>query len=141
MNIDFAVTCDYALIDRFGKLSVLGIFEHIWVQEFPTIHPRMHLVIRFKGRRTEIGDHKVDIEFTDEAGTSFMTGQGMVSFAEPPAGVVDIEAGTVLIFDVPLHHAGRYTFRITVDGDLKYDVPLTVGRREDTVGTAVQELA
>jgi len=25
---------DYALVDQSGKMSVLGIFQHIWVQQF-----------------------------------------------------------------------------------------------------------
>jgi hypothetical protein len=73
MNIDFAVVCDYAIIDRFGKLSVLGIFQHIWVSQFPTVHPRMHLVIRLKGARTEIGEHKVKIRLTNQDGKEVIT--------------------------------------------------------------------
>src|SRR5438094_535370 len=46
MYLDFAVIADYALVDQAGKLSVLGIFQHIWVQQFPAMHPRLHLVLR-----------------------------------------------------------------------------------------------
>ena len=53
MNVDFAVVCDYAIVDQYGKLSVLGIFQHIWVPQLPAVHPRLHLVIRLKGKRTE----------------------------------------------------------------------------------------
>src|SRR5207245_1782142 len=35
VHLDFAVIADYALVDQAGKLSVLGIFQHIWVQQFP----------------------------------------------------------------------------------------------------------
>ena len=66
MNIDFAVVCDYALVDQFGKLSVIGVFHHIWVQQFPTVHPRLHLVIRLKGTRTEVGQHDVQIRLLNE---------------------------------------------------------------------------
>ena len=48
MYLDFAVIADYALVDQAGKLSVLGIFQHIWVQQFPAMHPRLHLVLRLK---------------------------------------------------------------------------------------------
>ena len=56
MHLDFAVVADYALVDQAGKISVLGIFQHIWVQQFPAMHPRLHLVLRLKGKRTEIGE-------------------------------------------------------------------------------------
>ncbi len=132
MQIDFAVCCDYAVIDRFGKLSVLGIFQHIWVGTFPAIHPRLHLVVRLKGRRTEIGDHRVRLQLLDDDDREIMNGDGTVTFSEPPAGVLEIEAGAVLVFDVPFEHAGSYRFEITIDEDVHAVVPLTVGQGPTT---------
>jgi hypothetical protein len=126
MKVDLALACDYAIIDQFGKLSVLGIFEHIWVQEFPVVHPRLHLVMRLKGRRTEIGDHEVNIRLVDENGEEIISGDGTVTFSEPPAGVVEIEAGTVLLFDVPFERPGKYTFEIAIDDSVEASVPITV---------------
>jgi hypothetical protein len=51
-----------------------------------------------------------------------------VNFAEPPAGVTEIEAAAVLVFDVPFPHAGQYRFEITVDGERKATVPITVSQ-------------
>ena len=126
MHVDFAVVADYALVDQSGKISVLGIFQHIWVQQFPAMHPRLHLVLRLKGKRTEVGEHGVQIRLADEEGAEILGGNGTVTFAEPPAGVVDIEAGAILVFDVPFPHPGVYTFDITVDGERKAEVPITV---------------
>jgi hypothetical protein len=126
MKIDFAVVCDYALIDRYGKLSVLGIFHHIWVSQFPTVHPRLHLVIRLKGARTEIGEHKVRIRLIDSDGREIINGDGEVNFSEPPAGVLEVEAGAVLVFDVPFEKAGKYQFEIEVDNAVHTAVPVTV---------------
>ncbi|UCG86980.1 MAG: hypothetical protein JSW71_00055 [Gemmatimonadota bacterium] len=126
MKIDFAVVCDYALIDRYGKLSVLGIFHHIWVSQFPTVHPRLHLVLRLRGARTEIGEHKVQIKLIDADGREIITGDGEVSFSEPPAGVLEVEAGAVLVFDVPFENAGKYQFEIEVDAAVRTAVPITV---------------
>ena len=128
MHLDFAVIADYALVDQAGKLSVLGIFQHVWVQQFPAMHPRLHLVLRLKGKRTEIGEHQVQIKLLDEEDTEVLGGNGAVNFAEPPAGVTDIEAGAILVFDVPLPHAGSYRFEITVDGETKAAVPLTASQ-------------
>jgi hypothetical protein len=128
MKIDFAVVCDYALVDQYGKLSVLGIFQHIWVAQFPTVHPRLHLVVRLKGKRTEVGQHRLVIQLVDEAGTRILNGDGLVTFNEPPAGVVEIEAGTVLAFDVPFREPGRYQFHVSVDGQAETVVPITVSQ-------------
>lgn len=106
---------------------MLGIFQHVWVQAFPAVHPRTHLVLRVRGRRTEIGTHTIRIRFIDDQGAELLGGDGTVQFGEPPAGVVDVEAGAVLVFDVPLPHAGSYAFEITLDGGAATRVPLTAG--------------
>jgi hypothetical protein len=38
---------------------------------------------------------------------------------------VDVEAGAVLVFDIPLARAGHYRFEITLDGSSVTQVPLT----------------
>jgi hypothetical protein len=126
MNIDFAVVCDYALVDQFGKLSVIGLFQHIWVQKFPTIHPRLHLVIRLRGSRTEVGQHDVQIRLLNEEDEEIINGEGKVNFPEPPAGVLEVEAGAVLAFDVPFKKPGKYRFEIKVDSGAEAVVPIAV---------------
>ena len=132
MKVDLALICDYALIDQYGKLSVMGIFEHIWVHNFPVVHPRLHLVMRIKGRRTELGEHSVGIRLLDDNDAEVIRGDGTVTFAEPPAGVIEVEAGTVLVFDVPLDHAGDYRFEISIDDEHQATVPVTVGVAPDS---------
>ena len=126
MQVVLAVVCDHALIDQAGKLSVIGIFERIWVERFPAVHPRLHLVMRLKGRRTEIGQHPVAIVLKGPDGNQVLRGDGSVQIGEPPAGITEVEAGAVLAFDVPLEKAGVYTFDITVDGEHQASVPISV---------------
>lgn len=132
MTVDFAVACDYAIIDQHGKLSVLGIFQHIWAGRFPTVHPRLHLVVRLRGRRNEIGEHRLRIRLLDEADGEILSGDGAVVFNEPPAGVVEVEAGAVLNFDVPFQQPGRYRFEIAVDGTVEAVVPIGVSQAPET---------
>jgi hypothetical protein len=128
VQVDFAVLADYALIDQHGKLSVLGIFQHVWVGSFPAVHPRTHLVIRVRGKRTEIGSHPMRIRFVDAAGHELIGGEGTVQFGEPPAGITEIEAGAVLVFDVPLPESGTYAFEIALDDVEIWRVPLTASQ-------------
>src|SRR2546428_9481629 len=81
------------------------------------MHPRLHLVLRLKGKRTEIGEHSVQIRLVDEQGTEILGGNGSVTFAEPPAGVTEIEAGAILVVDVAVPRRGTYRFEITLDGE------------------------
>jgi hypothetical protein len=128
VNVALAVVCDHALIDQAGKLSVIGIFERIWVERFPAVHPRLHLVLRLKGRRTEIGEHAIVIQLLDPDRREVLRGDGAVQIGEPPAGVTEVEAGAVLTFDVPLDRPGTYHFAITVDGQPAADVPVSVSQ-------------
>lgn len=128
MNLDFAVLADYALIDQQGKLSIIGIFQHVWVTAFPTVNARTHLVLRVKGRRTEIGSHSIRIRFVDDGGQELLGGEGTVQFGEPVAGVTELEAGAVLVFDIPLPRAGQYAFEISLDGQISTRVPLTAAQ-------------
>src|SRR5687768_17680731 len=110
------------------------MFQHVWLSNFPAVYPRTHLVLRVRGRRTEIGVHTIRIRFVDESGSELLGGEGTVQFGEPPAGVVDVEAGAVLVFDVPLPRPGQYAFEIALDGELASRVPLTaavVGARSE----------
>lgn len=125
MRVDFAVLADYALVDQHGKLSVLGIFQHVWVQAFPAVHPRTHLVLRVKGKRTDLGTHAVRIRFVDADGRELLGGEGTIQVNEPPAGITEVEAGAILVFDVPLPAAGQYAFEILVEGQPPVRVPLT----------------
>jgi len=107
---------------------VLGLFQHVWVPGFPAVHPRAHLVLRVKGKRTEIGEHSMRIRFVDDRGTKLVEGEGTVHFGEPPAGVTDVEAGAVLVFDLPLPQPGQYAFEISLDGGEEYRIPLSAGQ-------------
>jgi hypothetical protein len=106
------------------------MFQHVWLTSFPSVCQRTHLVLRVRGRRTEIGVHSIRIRFVDEAGTELLGGEGTVQFGEPPAGVVDVEAGAVLVFDIPLPRPGAYAFEISLDGEMATRVPLTAGYAE-----------
>lgn len=134
MHLDFAVIADYALIDQQGKLSILGIFQHVWVAKFPTVHPRTHLVLRVRGRRTEVGTHLIRIRFVDDTGKELLGGEGTVQFGEPAAGVTELEAGAVLVFDVPLPRPGPFVFEIYLDGTAAARVPLTAAQVEQGQG-------
>ncbi len=109
---------------------MLGIFEHVWAAQFPTEHRRAHLVVRVRGRRTEIGTHVLRIRFVRENGDVLVQGEGTVQFGEPPAGVQHVEATAVLVFDLPLPAADRYGFEVALDGGGEWRIPLTAARPE-----------
>ena len=87
------------------------------VGQFPGVHPRAHLVVHVRGRRTEVGQHQVTVRLVDPNGDSLFEQNGMMEVNEPPAGVMDLDAPLVLVFDVPLSVPGEYAFVVFLDGD------------------------
>lgn len=102
----------------------------MWVRGFPAVHPRTHLVLRVRAQRHEIGGHALRIRFVDDLGNELLGGEGAVQFGEPPAGVMDVEAAAVLVFDVPLPRPGTYRFLISVNGSQGAEVTLTASAGE-----------
>ena len=86
------------------------------MQQFPAVHPRAHLVLHLHGRRTEVGNHELRVKLVDPAGNTVVEQTGTMQINEPPAGVVDLEAPAVLVFDLPLSLPGEYAFVVSVDG-------------------------
>ena len=80
------------------------------------MHPRAHLVLHLRGRRTELGAHELRVQLLDPSGNVILEQNGMMQINEPPAGVIELEAPAVLVFDLPLPMAGEYGFAVTVDG-------------------------
>ncbi|HSN86746.1 MAG TPA: hypothetical protein VL025_08310 [Thermoanaerobaculia bacterium] len=61
----------------------------------------------------------------DDQGQELLGGEGTVQFGEPAAGITEVEAGAVLVFDVPLPRPGHYAFEITLAGNPALRVPLS----------------
>jgi hypothetical protein len=115
-------------VDQFGKLSILGVWRHVAVPQFPAVHPRAHLVMQLRGRRTELGTHEFAVRLLDPEGRTVLEQGGTVQVNEPPAGVVDLEAPAIFVFDLPLPMAGEYALVVQLDGEESARVGFRAGR-------------
>jgi hypothetical protein len=59
-------TCDYAMIAQDGKLSVIGIFDRIFVRSLPAQHPSMCFVVVARGEPGS--EHKIKLVTTGPSG-------------------------------------------------------------------------
>lgn len=114
-------------MDQSGKLSVLGIWRQVVVGQLPAMHPRAHLVLHLRGRRTELGSHELSVRLLNPSGVVLLEQGGTMEVNEPPAGVVEVEASTVFVFDLPLPVAGDYVFLVSLDHAEAARVPFHVG--------------
>ncbi len=126
MNVSFALFCDAANLSQEGKLNILGVFDAVQVGNVPTIHPRAHLVVRFKGRRADIGTHSVVLRWTGPEGKELWSSGGELDVGTPPAGVTEMDLPLIAAIDLPIETTGAHTMTIALDGARQADITLQV---------------
>lgn len=118
MDIVFAQIADYANVSREGKLNLMGVFDAVNANTFPTVHPQMHLVIRFELSRHEKGKtHDVEIQFVDEDGKKLFTISSQVGIpANAAVATTTIHSDQIIAINgLLLPKAGNYQFVILID--------------------------
>lgn len=60
-KLEWLFICEYALIDKANKLSILGEFTSVYFKEFPASFPSIYIVTRWKGERGETFNEKIRI--------------------------------------------------------------------------------
>jgi hypothetical protein len=134
MEIDLALLADAATIDGSGKLNILGIFDRLGTNAFPTRHPRMCLVLRFSAGVHEIGRHEVAIVLRAPDGSEVVRIDGEMNLAGSRRGVASgVLVPHILNMDgLVFPMAGRYAFDVQIDGEHHVSLPLTVDGPEAT---------
>ncbi len=114
------VLCDHALISQDGKLSLIGIFDHIGVMQLPAQHPRFFVVAVLQG---EAKQSQVHMELAAPDGRSLMR----EAIAIDPDAIAEGSGNLIAeITMLPLEMTGRYEFRMYGDGAMLGAIPLTV---------------
>jgi hypothetical protein len=129
MNVTLAVLADYANISQEGKLNIMGVFDVIYAETFPTVHPEMKLVVQYEaGTADGQATHEIEIQLMDADGRKPMVVNGQVGVGEVHAGF-PVKANSILnIRNAQFERPGDFVFNILVDGEVKHQVPLKVLR-------------
>jgi hypothetical protein len=114
------VLCDHALISQDGKLSLIGIFDHIGVTQLPAQHPRFFVVAVLQGETTS---EAVEMELAAPDDRALMREQIAIDPQAIAAGSGNLIAEVTML---PLEMTGRYEFRLHAEGSLLGVIPLTV---------------
>jgi hypothetical protein len=117
MHLSFALFADGANLSQEGKLNILGVFDAMQVATFPSVHPRAHLVVRLKGTRADIGQHRVAFSWKNSEGNELWTSNGQLDIGAPPPAVTEIDLPLIAPIDLPLDIPGTYTMAILIDGE------------------------
>jgi hypothetical protein len=130
MDLDFGVIADYAANTNDGKLVIGGIFDTIWVTEFPAIQPFMTVVLRIRAHPGEEGGHEVRVRLVDPDGRDVITSlEAPIMFAE----LDPLDGGTAQLVlqlaGVELGSAGRHAVDVFLDGRFERTIALFVRKR------------
>lgn len=128
MKVTLALLADFANKAVDGKLNVLGVFDTIFAEKFPAVHPEMKLVIRFELHPAEMEEpKKVQIQLRDAQGTKIFELSGEMNVQAPPGegprGEMLHSDSILSMNGLPIQAPGNYEFVILVNGEVKAQVP------------------
>ena len=130
MQIEIFALCDAATAD-FGKLSMLGAFDTIWIIKTPAVHPQCTIALRARFEKIERGEHKVAVHFVDIDGKNVIPpaqGAIIINFPEEQSSG---SANLILnIQGLKLERLGEYSIDLAIDGQQKASLPLFVKERK-----------
>ena len=126
MQISFALFADAANLSQEGKLNILGVFDAVQVGGIPTVHPRAHLVVRLKGGREDVGNHRVTMRWLNPGGNELWSTTGELNIGQPPSGVMELDLPLIAAIDLPIDSAGEYSLQIALDDEYRGEVALQV---------------
>ena len=126
MIVSFAMFADAANISQEGKLNILGVFDAVQVGSMPAVHPRAHLVVRFKGTPMDVGIHQVALRWVNPGGVELWSSDGQVELSAPPPGVTEVDIPLIATIDLPLDLQGSYAMMVFVNDQPCGEVPLHV---------------
>jgi hypothetical protein len=124
MKIIVASICEHAWVEN-GCLSIARAFDSIAADKLPYTLPRISVALRILARRSESGEHKIDVVLIDADGKELMRANlGLnAQFAEDSPQELSysfVLSGQNVVFP----HAGDYAVDILVDGRVDTSIPL-----------------
>lgn len=131
MNVALAVLADAANVSQDGKLNILGTFDTIFSDSFPTIHPQCQLVLRLTAKPAESGrTRRITVKLLDADARELLALEGEVKVPERK-GPGEIKINSLLsLQNLQFTKPGDYTFNILIDDDQKGEVPFRVIERK-----------
>jgi hypothetical protein len=109
-KLELLTICDYAVVSQDNKLSIIGMFEQIFVANIPSQHPQMFIVGILNGEagRTE----ELTLEIKTPNGSDAIPPQ-KIPVTVGPNGKSNIIAG---VGNLPLQETGFYKIKLTSNG-------------------------
>jgi hypothetical protein len=123
----YSILCDDVRIEMGNKLSLMGIFENVFLPAFPAVILRFATVNHWTGA----GDFQTQVRVMSPDGREVaLSGPSM--FRIEPQGYAD---NVTFFANVHLDRAGTYSIQTAIDGKVVAERPLYVGMVQEAPTT------
>ena len=115
MKVDIFTLCDNAQ-EYGGKLIIIGTFNSIYANKFPTLHPEFALVARVVFDESEKGIHNIEFDIKKEDEDVYILPHGETTAdTTKTKGKDSIINVVVKGNNIPIKSAGTYVVTLKVD--------------------------
>lgn len=126
MKVLVAVVAEHAWVEN-GCLSLCKTFDSINADKFPYLLPRMSVALRLLIRRSEVGEHKLNITLADSDGKKLMSSDLNINFQPPQGSVPEASFSFALNGqNIAFPKVGDYVVDILIDGRVEASIPIYV---------------
>lgn len=126
MKVLIAAVAEHAWVEN-GCLSICRAFDTINAPEFPYILPRLSVALRLLIRRSESGDHKLNISLADSDGKKLMNSDLNINVQPPQESVPEVSFSFALNGQgVNFPKSGDYVVDVVIDGRVEASIPIYV---------------
>lgn len=83
MTLDYVHIADYASVSREGKLSIAGIFQTIFCEKLPALHPQFFICLQLSVTDGDIGTRQsMYVRISDPEGKEIFGADGQINIQE-----------------------------------------------------------
>ena len=120
----YSILCDDIRLEMGNKLSLMGIFENVYLPSFPAVLLRFATVNHWVGA----GDYQTQVRVVSPEGRD-VAQSTQSTFRIEPDGYAD---NVTFFANVQLERAGRYSIQTYIDGKMVFQRPLFVALIQQT---------
>jgi hypothetical protein len=121
IELIYQITCDDVRLEVGNKLSLMGVFQEMYVQKLPIILPKMAIVSQWRGE----GNFSSEVLIISPDRTITIAGSPLTSFQIPPNGYAN---NITFFMNLHLERAGDYLIQTYINSDLFTERKLTIGQ-------------
>jgi hypothetical protein len=128
MEIEIFTLCDFEQ-DNGGKLIIVGTFDSIQSKSLPVKHPNCSIACRLRFSKKEYGPHTITIRFIDQGNNELIQPLEAEIMVEQPKLSEHVTINFVINYNnIEFKTEGRYSFELSLDGEWKSGLPLTLSK-------------